>query len=153
MKPKKSTGRHRGAQKGHSGHSRALLPAEQVQTQLDLRPEICPSCQFSDFDVKAVGTEIRQIVELPEIPPEVIQHNIHTCRCSAYGKHVKADIPKEAQFGFGPQLMGLVTSLSGEFRLSKRLVTALMGKRGIRICSGSVCKIHARATRHFKIAL
>ena len=146
MKPKKSTGRHRGAQKGHSGHSRALLPAEQVQTQLDLRPEICPSCQSCDFDIEAVGTEIRQVVELPEIPPEVIQYNIHTCRCSACGKHVKADIPKEAQFGFGPRLMGLVTSLSGEFRLSKRQVTALMGKIGIRVCSGSVCKIHARAS-------
>jgi transposase len=46
--------------------------------------------------------------------------------------------------------MGLVTSLSGEFRLSKRQVTALMGKIGIRICSGSVCKIHARASEILK---
>ncbi len=43
--------------------------------------------------------------------------------------------------------MGLVTSLSGEFRLSKRQVVALVGKIGIRICSGSVCKIHERASQ------
>jgi transposase len=43
-------------------------------------------------------------------------------------------------------LMGFITTLSGEFRLSKRQVVALVGKIGIRICSGSVCKIHARAS-------
>ena len=63
-------------------------------------------------------------MELPELPPDVTQYNIHTCRCYCCGKHVKADIPDEAQYGFGPRLMGLVTSLSGEFRLSKRQVTA-----------------------------
>ncbi len=89
-------------------------------------------------------------MELPEAPPDVTQYNIHTCRCNCCGKHVKADIPNEAQYGFGPRLMGLVTSLSGEFRLSKHQVTALMGKIGIRICSGSVCKIHARASQILK---
>ena len=146
QKSKKPTGRRQGAQKGHPGYSRGLLPIEQVQIQHDLRPSVCPNCQSNDFDVEAVRTEVRQVVELPEIPPEVTQYNIHTCRCNACGRHVKADVPNEAQFGFGPRLMGLVTSLSGEFRLSKRLVTALMGKIGIRICSGSVCKIHARAS-------
>lgn len=150
QKPKKPTGRSQGAQKGHPGHSRGLLPAGQVQVLHDLRPSVCPNCQSNAFDIEAVGTEVRQVVELPEIPPEVTQYNIHTCRCSACGKHVKADVPNEARFGFGPRLMGLVTSLSGEFRLSKRLVTALMGKIGIRICSGSVCKIHARASAILK---
>lgn len=93
---------------------------------------------------------MRQIVELPEAPPEVTQYNIHTCRCTGCGKHVKADIPEEAQFGFGPRLMGFVTSLSGEFKLSKRQVCALMGKLNIRICSGSVCKIHVRASQILK---
>jgi len=149
-KPKKPTGRRQGAQKGHPGHSRRLIPIEQVQIQHNLKPIICPSCQSNTFDDEVVRTEIRQVVELPELPPEVTQYNIHTCRCSCCGKHVKANIPNEAQFGFGPRLMGLITSLSGEFRLSKRQVTALMGKIGIRICSGSVCKIHERASTILK---
>jgi transposase len=144
-KAKKPTGGKQGAQKGHLGHARGLVPIEQVQIQHDLRPGVCPSCQSNNFDPEVIRTEIRQVVELPEIPPEVTQYNIHTYRCSCCGRHVKANIPNEARFGFGPRLMGLVTSLSGEFRLSKRQVTALMGKIGIRICSGSVCKIHARA--------
>lgn len=144
--PKHPTGRKQGAQKGHPGHSRILIPIEQVQTVHDLRPDACPNCRSSNFDSEVLRTEIRQVFELPEISPEVTQYNIHTCRCSHCGRHVRATIPNEAKFGFGPRLMGLVTSLSGEFRLSKRQVTALVGKIGIRICSGSVCKIHARAS-------
>jgi transposase len=149
-KTRKQTGRSQGAQKGHGGHSRQLLPLSQVQILHDLKPNICPYCQLDSFDTEIVRTEVRQVVELPEAPPEVTQYNIHTCRCNLCGKHVKADIPKEARFGFGPRLMGLVTSLSGEFRLSKRQVTALMGKIGIRICSGSVCNIHSRASQILK---
>ena len=149
-KKNKSSGRRQGAQKGHKGHRRQLIPIEQVQTLHDLKPDICPNCQSNSFESEIIGTEVRQVVELPEAPPDVTQYNIHTCRCNTCGKHVKADIPNEAQYGFGPRMMGLVTSLSGEFRLSKRQVTALMGKIGIQICSGSVCKIHARASQILK---
>lgn len=147
---KKPTGRKQGAQKGHKGHSRQLLPIEQVQTIHDLKPNTCPNCQSYCFDPDVVRTEMRQVVELPEAPPEVTQYNIHTCRCSKCGKHVKANIPEEARLGFGPRLMGFITSLSGEFKLSKRQVCTLMGKLNIRICSGSVCKIHARASEILK---
>lgn len=149
-KKNKPSGGKQGAQKGHQGHSRRLIPPEEVQTTHELKPNVCPECQSNSFESEIIGTEIRQVVELPETPPEVIQYNIHTCRCSRCGKHVKADIPNEAKYGFGPRLMGFVTSLSGEFRLSKRQVVALVGKIGIRICSGSVCKIHARASEILK---
>lgn len=144
-KKNKTAERTKGAQQGHQGHSRRLIPLEQVQTQHNLKPNICPHCQSNSFDKEVIGMEVRQVVELPEMPPDVTQYNIHTCRCSCCGKHVKADIPNEAKYGFGPRLMGFITSLSGEFRLSKRQVVALVGKIGIKICSGSVCKIHNRA--------
>jgi transposase len=147
---KKKTGRNQGAQSGHPGHRRKLYPLGQVQTTHDLTPNECPNCHSNAFHKEAISTEVRQVVELPDAPPQVTQYNIHTCRCACCGKHVKADIPPEAQYGFGPRLMGLVTSLTGEFRLSKRQVVALAGKIGIRICSGSVCKIHERASEILK---
>lgn len=143
---KKSTGKHRGAQPGHKGHSRKLIPPEKVQITHNLKPTICPCCTLDEFDDSPVSVDVRQVIELPEIPPQVTQYNIHTCRCNGCGKHVKADIPAEAKYGFGPRLMGFITSLTGEFRLSKRQVTALAGKIGIQICSGAVCNIHARAS-------
>jgi len=150
IKKKKSTGRKQGGQPGHTGHKRSLYPLEQVQIVHDLRPQKCPNCQSHDFDQQVISTDVRQVIELPDTPPDITQYNIHTCRCSSCGKHVKAVIPPEAQYGFGARLMGLITSLTGEFRLSKRQVTALVGKIGIRICSGSVCKIHARASQILK---
>lgn len=149
-KPDKESGRKQGAQKGHQGHSRVLIPIELVQKLHELKPNVCPGCQSNSFDEEIIGTEVRQVVELPEMPPEVIQYNIHTCRCNCCGTHVKADVPNEAKYGFGPRLMGFITSLSGEFRMSKRQVVALVGKIGIKICSGSVCKIHARASQILK---
>jgi len=145
-KKKKSSGRKQGGQLGHPGHQRKLYPLEQVQESHDFKPGKCPDCQSLGFADGVISTEVRQVIELPDAPPQVTQYNIHTCQCSCCGKHVKANIPPEAQYGFGPRLMGFVTSLSGEFRLSKRQVTALVGKIGIRICSGSVCKIHERAS-------
>jgi transposase len=149
-KKKKTTGRKQGAQNGHQGHARRLIPIEEVQIEHDLKPNVCTNCQSNSFDVEVISTEVRQVLELSEAPPEVTQYNIHTCRCSCCGKHVKAVVPPEAQYGFGPRLMGFVTSLTGEFRLSKRQVVALVGKIGIRICSGSVCKIHERASEILK---
>lgn len=143
---KEPTGKPKGAQPGHKGHSRKLIPLEKVQIIHDLKPVICPCCALHDFDASPVSTDVRQVIELPEMPPQVTQYNIHTCRCNGCGKHVKANIPAEAKYGFGPRLMGFITSLTGEFRLSKRQVTALAGKIGIRICSGTVCNIHARAS-------
>jgi transposase len=147
-KPKrqKPSGKSQGAQLGHKGYKRQIAPADQVDVIHELKPTDCPNCKSSSFD-EIISTDVRQVTELPEAPPQITQYNIHTCRCGRCGKHVKAEIPNEAQYGFGPRLMGLITSLTGEFRLSKRQVTALMGKFGVKICSGSVCKIHERASQ------
>ena len=146
-KRKKNSGKPQGAQFGHKGHARKMIPLDQVSMVHDLKPTNCPHCKGANFNDAIVCTDIRQVVELPDVPPQVTQYNIHTCCCGHCGKHVKADIPNEAKYGFGPRLMGLVTTLTGEFRLSKRQVTALMGKFGIKVCSGSVCKIHERASK------
>lgn len=146
----KRTGRKQGAQPGHSGHRRNLYPLENVQTVVEVKPNECPNCLSTAFDKDVISTEIRQVVELPESPPDVTQYNIHTCRCVCCSKHVKANVPSEAQYGFGPRLMGFITTLSGEFRLSKRQVAVLLGKINIRICSGTVCKIHERASQILK---
>lgn len=143
---KERSGKRQGGQPGHKGHARQLFPLSQVQNLHELKPTLCPNCSSTAFEEIPISTEARQVVELPEMPPQITQYNIHTCRCSNCRKHVRANIPDEAKYGFGPRLMGFVTSLTGEFRMSKRQVTALMGKIGIKICSGTVCKIHARAS-------
>jgi transposase len=142
---KKPSGRKQGGQPGHSRHQRSLVPIEGVKKVHEIKPDICSSCGKNAFDDTPVRTEIRQVTELPEIQPEVIQYNIHTCSCSCCGKHIKAQVPQEAIGAFGPRLMGFISILSAEFHTTKRKVVNLLGYLNIRISLGAVCKTQAIA--------
>jgi transposase len=137
----KPTGRKRGGQPGHIGHKRKLYSPEEISKTIDVRPTVCPDCGAISFEQIPVAVEIRQVVDLPEISAEITQYNIHTCKCKCCWKHVRGDIPKEAEHGFGPRLMGFVTMLTGEGHLTKRKVCAIAAHLGLKISLGALCNI------------
>lgn len=143
----KPTGRKRGGQPGHTGHKRKIYPPEKASKIVDVRPQTCPKCAAMDFEQMPVAVEIRQVVDLPEISPEVTQYNIHTCKCQCCWKHVRGDIPKEAERGFGPRLMGFVTMLVGEGHLTKRKVCAIAAHLGLKVSLGALCNIYKLAAK------
>ncbi len=148
FRPKRSSdpsGRKQGGQPGHPGHNRALLSPDQVTKMVDLVPLSCPNCSGTNLDSQPISIEYRQVIELPEITPDVTQYNIHTYCCKNCGKHVRADIPIEAEKGFGPRLMGFITMLAGEGPLSKRKICSITGYLGIKISLGGVANIHKLA--------
>lgn len=59
---------------------------------------------------------------------------------------MRADVPKEAERGFGPRLMGFVTMLTGEGHLTKRKVCAISAHLGLKISLGALCNIHKLAS-------
>ncbi|HLB52486.1 MAG TPA: IS66 family transposase [Chlamydiales bacterium] len=140
------SGRKQGGQPGHPGHSRALVPPDQVAKIIDLLPSGCPNCSSTKFNSKLISIEYRQVIELPEIKPDVTQYNIHTCRCEKCGKRVRADVPIEAEKGFGPRLMGFLTMLGGEGHLSKRKICSITGYLGVKISLGGLSNIHRLAS-------
>ena len=139
------SGRKPGGQPGHPGHQRVLVPADQVHEMIELLPSICPHCSSKQFDLQPIAIECRQVVELPEIRPDIVQYNIHTCRCGKCGKHIRADVPTEAERGFGPRLMGFITMLGGEGPLSKRKICSITGYLGVKISLGALTNIHRLA--------
>jgi transposase len=141
----KSTGRKPGGQPGHTGHKRTLYPPEKVNKTIEVRPEVCPKCGAINFEQMPVSVEIRQVIDLPEISPEITQYNIHTCKCPCCWKHVRGDVPKEAEHGFGPRLMGFVTMLTGEGHLTKRKICSIAAHLGLKISLGGLCNIHRLA--------
>lgn len=76
-----STGKKPGGQPGHAGHKRTTYPPEKVTKTVEVRPEICPGCTSWAFERTPVAVEIRQVIDLPEISPEITQYNIYTCKC------------------------------------------------------------------------
>ena len=141
----KSRGRKPGGQPGHLGHERKVYPPEQVTQVIDLYPEACPNCCSTSFSPRSVAIESRQVIELPQMLPDVIQYHIHTCECLCCNRSVRANVPKEAERGFGPRLMGFLTMLTAEGHLSKRKICSIAQHLGVRISLGALCKIHKLA--------
>lgn len=141
-KSRRSSGKKQGGQPGHKGHQRELVPLNGVAEFHEVFPEQCPHCGCSSFDEQPLKTDPRQVFELPEISPLVIQYNIHSCACANCRASVTAEIPQEALKGFGPRIMGLVSVLTGELGITKRKVTRIMAYLNIRMSLGSVANIH-----------
>lgn len=141
----KVSGKSPGGQPGHAGHKRKLYPQEALSANIDVKPKICPTCHSTEFDA-IVSVECRQVIELPDIKPDVTQYNIHTCLCNDCGSRVQADIPREAQRGFGPRLMGFLTMLSGDIGVTKRKICSLAAHLGMHISLGALCNIHRLAS-------
>ncbi|HSH79861.1 MAG TPA: IS66 family transposase [Herpetosiphonaceae bacterium] len=126
--PRTSTGRTRGAQPGHPGHQRDLLPPGQVDELIVHRPSACPHCQTAlPHDLPANTVLRQQVWDIPPLQPQVIEHQFPTITCPACQAVVRAPRPAEVPPGsFGPQVVALVALLHGRYRLSSREVALLL---------------------------
>jgi transposase len=140
--PKPASSRKRGAQPGHPGQHRDLLPPDQVTDLVVHLPTICPHCQQAvPGDVPVAGTVLRQQVwELPPVVPTVTEHQFPTVTCPHCQVAIRAARPPEVPPGsFGPHLAALVALLHGRYRLSTRELTLLLDDLWhIRVSLGSV---------------
>jgi len=115
----KSTNK-RGGQPGHPRHERSLIPTEQCDEVVALRPSSCRRCgeQLAGDDPQPLR---RQVWELPEIKPLVTEYQQHRLTCAGCGESTCAPLPAGVPSGHsGPRLIALVATLMAHFRQSKR---------------------------------
>ncbi|WP_414623389.1 IS66 family transposase zinc-finger binding domain-containing protein [Calothrix sp. CCY 0018] len=89
---KNKSGKKRGGQPGHKGHSRFLYEPSYCEEVLNHHPEICNCCgeKLSGED----GNPYRhQVVEIPPIKPIVIEHRLHKLICDHCGESTRAALP------------------------------------------------------------
>ena len=143
------SGRSRGAQPGHEGHGRELLPVSAVDELVEHWPERCECGHvFADGELFGVGEPVRhQIEELPVISARVIEHRCPRVRCPGCGERTRARLPADvAASAFGPRLQAAVAVLSVRNRVSRRDVVELGEELfGVRLCTGTVEAILQRA--------
>lgn len=122
------TGRARGAQPGHPGHHRELLPPGQVDEFVIHRPTACPDCQTAlPHNLPASDVLRQQVWEVPPLQPHVTEHQFPTLTCPHCQRAVRAERPPDVVPGsFGPQLVALIALLHGRYRLSTREVALLL---------------------------
>jgi transposase len=142
------SGRSQGAQPGHPGKGRELLPVEAVDRVVDHWPAHC-SCgrRFAEAGEEAGEPARHQLTELPEIAVAVTEHRLHRRLCPDCGKATRAELPAGVPAGsFGPRLEAAVATLAIRNRVSRRDTVELMGELfGARLASGTADAILARA--------
>ncbi len=146
---KDPSGRKQGAQDGHEGHGRELLPTSAVDEVIEYWPERCGCGHvFVPGELVPVGEPQRhQVEELPVISTLVVEHRAQRVHCPGCGERARAVLPADvARSAFGPRFEAAVAALSVRNRVSRRDAAELLEELfGARICSGTVDAILARA--------
>jgi len=146
---KDPSGRKRGAQPGHAGHGRELLPAWAVDEVIEHWPERCGCGHvFCEKERRPAGEPARfQVEELPPITVRVIEHRAERMRCPECGRRSRAQLPAGvAKSSFGPRLQAAVATVSVRNRVSREDAVELCEELfGARISSGAVDAILSRA--------
>jgi transposase len=120
------SGRRRGGQPGHAGHTRTLLPVEEVDEVVVLKPDRCSGCQAPLWGDDPLPFR-HQVIEIPPIQPVVTEYQWHQLVCPNCGERTRAPWPKGVPIGtYGPRVHAMVALCSGSYRLSKRTTEQVM---------------------------
>ena len=135
-----------GAQPGHPGHHRALIPTAEVSAIEVVLPQQCGHCgrrlPQTRGKVTTEGEPRRhQVTEMPAVKAQVTEYQFPNVVCGDCGKATRAQLPEEIAGHFGPQLTALIAYWTVVCRLPRRLVEAMLADvLGIEISLGSTQK-------------
>ena len=145
-RPAGKKGQRRGAQPGHEKAERPLV--ERPDQVIDVPVSACTHCGADLSAVAPQRTIRRQLTELPELKPVVIETRQDEVLCPCCQQLQRGVLPEglEATRQFGPRLEGLVTYLHHEHHLGfERTQTVLQDVLGISLSEGGAVAILERA--------
>lgn len=140
---KPPTGRKRGAQPGHSGKARALLPPEALTHAQDCKPGPCPRCGGA---MRVTGLHARhQVIDLPPTVPVVTEYRLFAGTCQTCGCHGQAPLPPGVSSRVaGPRLLAAIGTLTGGYHMSKRQAQGMVADLfGINLSIGAISESEA----------
>ena len=143
---KKSSGKKQGGQPGHPKYERSLIPADQCEQVIPVKPHACRGCgrRLAGDDPEPLR---HQVWDLPEIKPLVTEYQRHRLTCPSCGVSTCGELPTGVPSGqAGPRLIALTALLMGCFKQSKRRVALFLEQVLNQPCSpGWVVKLQDRA--------
>jgi transposase len=127
---RKKNRRKPGGQPGHRGHWRGLAPLSRVNQVIEVFPPKCRHCDGRLSRKMSTQGEPRrhQVTELPPIEAHITEYQCPCVVCPECGKATQAELPREAQGQFGPQLTALIAYLTVVCRMPRRVVRELLGQ-------------------------
>ena len=124
-KKKTGSGKKAGGQPGHVGRGRTFFSEEQVDQTHLLYPERQCGCGGK---VSITRLHRRhQTIDIPQIKAHITEYQLYAGACQGCGKQHEAVLPMDVSGKLvGPRLLALIGTLTGGYRLSKRLVQGLL---------------------------
>ena len=139
--------RRRGGQPGHPGSTRPLIPVEEVDEVVVIKPTQCTHCQvpLSGDDPKPWR---HQVLEIPPIKPVVTEYQWHQLACPSCGATTRAPWPAGVPSGtYGPRVQATVALCTGAYRLSKRTTQQAMEEVfGVPMSVGTISPLEQATT-------
>ena len=145
--PRSRSTRRRGGQPGHPGSTRPLLPVEEVDAVVVLKPEQCIRCH-APLAGDDPAPWRHQVSEIPPIKPVVTEYQWHQLVCTTCGEVTRAAWPAGVPSGtYGPRVQATVALCTGAYRLSKRTTQQMMDDVfGISMSVGTVSQLERATT-------
>lgn len=139
--------RRRGGQPGHPGSTRTLIPVEEVDEVVVLKPEQCTHCH-APLRGDDPQPWRHQVIELPPIKPVVTEYQWHQLVCAACGAVTRAPWPAGVPSGtYGPRVQATVALYTGSYRLSKRTTQQMMDDVfGVPLSVGTISQLEQATT-------
>jgi transposase len=136
--------RKRGAQKGHPGSFRALLPEPQVSGVHDCHP--APLCECG-AEVAAQGKPLRhQVFDIPPAAVDVQEYRLYSGVCRGCGKPHRAVLPPGVPTSqIGPRALALVGVLGTRYHLTQLKIRNLLSEMaGLDFSVGAISHAHGK---------
>jgi transposase len=143
---KRKRSKKKGAKPGHEKQERQLV--ENPNKVIEVYADHCENCRHNLLDQVPVQMTRRQITELPEIKPVVIETRQYEVICPCCGEVQRGKLPEGLEAGryFGPRLEALVTDLHHEHHVGfKRLLKICEELFGLTLSAGGAVSIVERA--------
>jgi transposase len=142
VKRKRPSGGRRGGQPGHAGHERFLYDVADCIEVVEHYPAHCGVCG-GGLSGSDPAPDRHQVVEIPPVMPEVVEHRFHALICPHCEATTRASSSAiVAAGGYGPRLSGLVVLLSAQAHQSHGQVLCLLAELfGVVISTGMVARL------------
>jgi transposase len=145
---KRKRSKKKGAKFGHEKQERILI--ENPNKVIEIYVDNCVNCHRSLWDQVPERVVRRQITELPEIQPVVIETRQYEIACPCCGELQRGKLPEGLEAGryFSPRLEATVTHLHHEQHIGFKRLVQLCGELfGLQLSTGGAVSIVERAGR------
>jgi len=145
-KKKRKRSRKKGAQAGHEKQERQLV--EKPNKVIDAYVDKCKNCDQNLLDQIPVAVVRRQVTEIPEIKPVVIETRQYVVDCPCCGERQQGKLPEGLEAGryFGPRLEAIVANLHHEHHVGYKRLRQICGEMlGLELSAGGAVSIVERA--------